>query len=317
MTKPILIAGPTASGKSQFALALAREFDGVIINADSCQVYQELSVISARPGEAEMAEVPHRLYGHISGVVPYSTGLWLDDAMRSLEEVKKLGKRAIFVGGTGLYFQALLNGLSEVPEIEPSIRSFWRAEAERVGSEVLHGVLREKDPLMADVLNPGDTQRIVRALEVVESTKRSLKHWQQESSEPLLREDNTHRFVVSFDRAVLYDRINRRFAEMVDEGGLEEVQAVMTLKSSLMEEGASSVEGLPMFRALGVPELMAYLEDEVTLEAAVSRAQQQTRRYAKRQLTWLRRNMISWNWLDSQLSERNIPKIFSNIHENG
>lgn len=317
MTKPILIAGPTASGKSQFALALAREFDGVIINADSCQVYQELSVISARPSVADMEDIPHRLYGHISGVVPYSTGLWLDDVSRVLGEIKELGKRAIFVGGTGLYFQALLNGLSEVPEIEPSIRAYWRAEAERVGSETLHGILVDKDPLMAEVLNPGDTQRIVRALEVIESTKRSLKLWQQESSEPLLCEDNTHRFVVSFEREVLYERINRRFAEMVGQGGLDEVRAVMALKYSLSQQDRLSTDGLPMFRALGVPELMAHLEGEVTPEEAVSRAQQQTRRYAKRQLTWLRRNMISWNWLDLQYLERNKLKIFSNIHENG
>lgn len=308
MIKPILIAGATASGKSSLALTLAEEFDGVIVNADSCQIYKELSIISARPSESDMKRVPHRLYGHVSGGQAYSTGAWLGDVEKVLEEISRLGKRPIFVGGTGLYYKALLEGLSQVPEIEDEVRQFWRDEAERLGAAVCHEILQDKDPLMAAELKPGDTQRIVRALEVIDGTGQSLKLWQAENSEPLLSFENVHGFVVSWEREILYERINHRFEEMVKDagpdGGLAEVRALLDLGFD---------EALPIMRALGVPELASYIRGEIPLERAVAQAQQQTRRYAKRQLTWLRRNMIAWNSIDAQQMERILPDIFRKV----
>lgn len=311
--KPILIAGATASGKSALALVMAREFNGVIINTDSCQVYRELEVISARPSPADLALAPHRLYGHVSGAEDYSTGIWLDDVAKCLEEVKGLGKRAIFVGGTGLYFQALLEGLSEIPAIDEDVRHFWREQARVLGAPALHKILVEKDPLMGAQLHPSDTQRITRALEVFEGTGKSLKLWQEGRSIPLLADMEPHCYVVSFEREVLYQRINERFGRMVCEmGGLQEVRHLL----EMVHERKIS-RSMPMMRALGVPELMAHLEGFIELEEALLTAQQQTRRYAKRQLTWLRRNMIAWNWLDSQYMERLAPEIFAKIHESG
>lgn len=310
MTKPILIAGATASGKSSLAMALAEEFNGVIVNADSCQVYKELSILSARPSISDMERVPHRLYGHVSGAEAYSTGAWLEDVSEVLGDIKQQGKRPIFVGGTGLYYKALLEGLSQVPDIADETRKFWRDEAERLGAPRLHEILSDKDPLMAAELKPGDTQRIIRALEVIDGTGKSLKHWQETNSEPLLSFKDVHGFVVCWERVVLYERIDRRFKEMVaDEAprnGLDEVRALLDLGFDT---------SLPIMRALGVPELAGFLKGNVDLDCAVALAQQQTRRYAKRQLTWLRRNMISWNQLDAQYMERLTPKIFSQIHE--
>ncbi len=310
MTKPILIAGATASGKSSLAMALAEEFNGVIVNADSCQVYKELSILSARPSISDMERVPHRLYGHVSGKQAYSTGAWLEDVSEVLGDIKQQGKRPVFVGGTGLYYKALLEGLSQVPDIADETRKFWRDEAERLGTPRLHEILSDKDPLMAAELKPGDTQRVIRALEVIEGTGKSLKHWQETNSQPLLSFKDVHGFVVCWERAVLYERIDRRFKEMVaDEApgnGLGEVRA-------LLELGFDT--SLPIMRALGVPELAGFLKGNVDLDCAVALAQQQTRRYAKRQLTWLRRNMISWNQLNTQYMERLMPKIFSQIHE--
>ena len=312
MLKPILIAGATASGKSSLALTLAEEFDGVIVNADSCQIYKELSIISARPSADDMARVPHRLYGHVSGGEAYSTGAWLKDVEEVLLEISGLGKRPIFVGGTGLYYKGLLEGLSQVPPIEEEIRQFWRDEAMRLGARALYEILKEKDPQMAAVLKAGDTQRIVRALEVIEGTGHSLKHWQAENSQPLLRFEDEHGFVVSWEREVLYERINRRFEEMMADkgahGGLAEVRA-------LLDFGFDPA--LPIMRALGVPELAAYIKGEVSLEVAVAQAQQQTRRYAKRQLTWLRRNMIAWNAFHAQYMETLLPDVLQKIQNGG
>lgn len=308
MTKPILIAGATASGKSSLALTLAEEFDGVIVNADSCQIYKELSIISARPSADDMERVAHRLYGHVSGSQAYSTGAWLQDVEKVLDEITGLGKRPIFVGGTGLYYKALLEGLSKVPEIDGEVRQFWRDEVVRLGAPALHEILHKKDPLMAAELKAGDTQRIVRALEVIDGTGQSLKLWQAENSEPLLNFENVHGFVVSWEREVLYERINHRFEEMVKDkgpnGGLAEVRALLELGFD---------ESLPIMRALGVPELAGYIRGRFSLEEAVALAQQQTRRYAKRQLTWLRRNMIAWNNLNAQHMERLLPEVFHKI----
>ena len=306
--KPILIAGPTASGKSGLALAVAREFDGVIVNADASQVYQELQIISARPSLEEMQDVLHKLYGYVSGATAYSTGAWLEDITQVLKDLEVANKRAIIVGGTGLYFQALLKGLSNIPKIDEDIRTFWRQEADRLGAGELHKVLQVKDPVMAERLNPADTQRVVRALEVVESTGRSLYLWQQETGPGLLDLSQTIPFVLQVDRQCLYQRIDERFEQMVHQGGLEEVKALL---------GHGFDAGLPIMRALGVPELTNYLKGEISLDEAIDQAAQQTRRYAKRQLTWLRRNMISWDSVQAQQMETELRDIFAKIYNSG
>ena len=308
MIKPVLIAGPTASGKSEFALRIAEEFGGVIINADSAQVYQELEIISARPGAADCARAPHRLYGHVTGAIAYSTGAWLEDIAAVLADLSARGERAIIVGGTGLYFHALLQGLSEIPDIPADVRAHWRAEAARLGGPGLHKVLLDKDPVMGAILNPNDRQRVCRALEVFEATGRSLKSFQDETGPPFMQLEDTIPFVMSLDRAVLYEQINRRFAWMVEQGGVDEVKALLDLKLD---------PGLPIMRALGVPELASYIGGEISLEGAALAASQNTRRFAKRQLTWLRRNMIAWNQVFSKEMERELAKIFAIIYKNG
>ncbi len=283
---PLLIAGPTASGKSHYALKRARQSGAVILNADSMQVYQELRVLTARPSEADEALVPHRLYGHVPAREAYSTGKWLRDIAGELKEAQQNQQPVILVGGTGLYFKALLEGLSPVPEIPEQIRERWRRAASELSASDLHAQLSEKDPVMAEKLSPTDPQRLVRALEVIEATGRSLAHWQAQPGEPLLRFDDVEAVVISRSREDLYSRADQRFEQMFEEGALEEVGKL----------AAQNLDpGLPAMRALGVPSLMAMQAGTLSREAAVEGAKQQTRNYIKRQLTWLRRNMISWN----------------------
>ncbi|RIA56022.1 tRNA (adenosine(37)-N6)-dimethylallyltransferase MiaA [Dichotomicrobium thermohalophilum] len=287
----ILIAGPTASGKSAFALDLAERRGGLIINADSMQVYRELRIVTARPSESHQARVPHRLYGVRSGVAPYSVGQWLDDAAEALREARESGLVPIFVGGTGLYFKALLEGLSPVPEIPDDIRSYWRERARIETAAALHTLLGDRDPAAAAQLRPSDTQRIVRALEVVQATGQSITQWQQGEGTPLLNAEQTEKYVVAPDRATLYRACDARAARMVEDGAIEEVAALLRLGLD---------PALPVMRAIGVRPLGAYLRGETDLETALSRLQTETRRYAKRQLTWARRNMISWGWIEPE-----------------
>ncbi len=284
----IVIAGPTASGKSAFALELAARRAGMIINADSMQVYRELRVLTARPDPQEEARAPHRLYGFRPGGQPYSAGQWLDDAAQALAEARQRGLVPIFVGGTGLYFKALLEGLSPVPEIPDDIRSYWRERARIEPAPALHGLLAERDPAAAARLRPSDTQRIARALEVVEATGRSLTQWQREEGTPLLDARYTETYVVWPDRAEVYRACEARAVAMIEAGAVEEV-------AELLRQGLDPA--LPVMRAIGVRPLGAYLRGEIDLDTARARLLIETRRYAKRQLTWLRRNMISWNWV--------------------
>jgi tRNA dimethylallyltransferase len=292
--RAILIAGPTASGKSALALALAERCSGVVINADSTQVYRELRILSARPSPEEEARVPHALYGFIPACEAYSAGRYLTDAARAIAAARAAGRIPVVVGGTGLYFKALLEGLSPIPTVPEAIRARWRAEARRLGAAVLHQLLIERDPRMAARLRPTDPQRLVRALEVLEATGRSLADWQQIPGEPLLSAETAIRLVVSPDRTELYRRCDTRFDAMLERGALEEVAALRALALD---------PTLPAMTALGVVPLLAHLAGDLTLDAAVAQAKAETRRYAKRQLTWLRRNMIAWKWLDTQETE--------------
>lgn len=292
-TRPILIAGPTASGKSAYALSLARD-NGVIVNADSMQVYEELEILSARPPADDLALAEHRLYGHVPMREGYSVGRFVREAEAVLAEIAAAGRRPIIVGGTGLYMKALLEGLSPIPAIPPAIREHWRAEADRLGPSKLHRTLAGMDPGTAARLSPTDPQRIVRALEVIDATGRPLWEWQTEPGRPILKPDETVRLVVLPDRAVLHARSDRRFEGMMEQGALAEVERIAALNLD---------PALPGMRALGLRPLMAHLAGEMTLEDAVEEGKAETRRYIKRQATWISGNMKSWKAVSAQEME--------------
>ena len=276
----VLIAGPTASGKSALAIKLARERDGVIVNADSMQVYRELRIVSARPSAEEEGQAPHRMYGHVAGAEDYSAGRWLREAKLEIEACWAIGKVPIIVGGTGLYFMALQGGLAEIPPIPEVIREEWRNYA---GD--LHLALQRVDPLGAAKLNPADRQRILRALEVFEATGQTLSQWQAQAQDNgFLNQINVERLFVDVPREELYARAERRFDAMMEHGALEEVAALPPL--SPMQ---------PIMKAIGVPELQAHLRGELSLEEAVVLAKTATRQYIKRQLTWWRGQMKGWD----------------------
>ncbi|MEM7619795.1 MAG: tRNA (adenosine(37)-N6)-dimethylallyltransferase MiaA [Pseudomonadota bacterium] len=283
----ILIAGPTASGKSAFALELAEKHNGIIVNTDSMQVYRDLQVLTSRPTQQDMEHIPHTLYGIIPGSQAYSAGQWITDVKEVLAKYRNTNQIPIFTGGTGLYFSALLKGLSPIPDIPQEIRDKWRQQALTQDSASLHQILAEQDPVMSHQLRPSDTQRIVRALEVFDATGQSLAKWQKKAGTPLLQEDKTMRYVIIPERDEIYHKCNIRFDLMIAEGALDEVAALHSMHLDA---------GLPIMRAVGVPPLIAYLEKKISLDEAVERAKRDTRRYAKRQITWLKSNMITWNW---------------------
>ncbi len=280
----VFIAGPTASGKSALAIGMARDRGGVIINADSMQVYRELRIISARPSAEEEEQAPHRMYGHVAGAEDYSAGRWLADAKLEIEACWAIGRVPIIVGGTGLYFLALQGGLADVPPIPVDVREKWRAFR---GD--LHGKLQLLDPLAAAKLNPADQQRIIRALEVVDATGRTLAEWQGQSrANGFLNEINVERLFVDVPREELYVRAERRFDVMMERGALNEVAALPGLPPSQ-----------PILKAIGIPELMSHLRGQTTREEAVALAKTATRQYIKRQLTWWRGQMQDWSRYES------------------
>lgn len=281
-----MIAGPTASGKSAAALQLAQRIGGTIINADSMQVYRELSVLTARPKREEEAVAPHRLYGFVPAAEAYSVGRWLEDVSKVLEETSRAGSVPIITGGTGLYFKALTQGLAPVPYIPLEVRMFWRERSETHGTHALYAALAARDPELAARLAPTDTQRLVRALEVFDATGVSLAEWQGTSASPTLAPDDAIRIVVAPEREPIYAAIDARFDRMLAHGALAEAKALANLDP-----------GLPAMRAHGVHELLAYLDGAMSAEQAIVKAKTESRRYAKRQMTWARRFMADWEWV--------------------
>ncbi len=282
----VLIAGPTASGKSALALEIARAEGRTIVNADSMQVYSVLRVLTARPGPDEAAAAPHLLYGHVHPTRAYSTGEWLRDVEDLIESGTFERRSPVFVGGTGLYFKALTEGLSQMPEIPPVIRERWRGRLAQDGPRRVHAVLAERDPDAAAVLRPADGQRIVRALEVLDASGRSILDWQAKRDAPLVDAASARLIVVEPDREWLGRRIEQRFASMVEEGALEEVRALLALDPD---------PALPAMKAIGVRELREVLEGAATPAQAMDRAATVTRQYAKRQSTWFR-NQLDAKW---------------------
>lgn len=277
--RALLIAGPTASGKSALALEQARARNGVIINADALQVYAALRILSARPAPEEEALAPHRLYGHVGAEQPYSVATWLTQARREMEAAWEQGHLPIVTGGTGLYFRALEQGLAPVPDIPEDRRAQWRTFA---GD--LHAELAARDPAMAAKLLPSDRQRLTRALEVIDTTGRSLLDWQREGQglAPLAGVA-IERFYLDLPRNTLHARAEARFDAMLAAGALEEAGALMGLDPML-----------PAMKAIGLPELIAHLRGEVSLAEATARAKAATRQYIKRQQTWWRGQMKDW-----------------------
>ncbi len=290
----ILIAGPTASGKSALALKLAERLGGVIVNADSMQVYRDLRVITARPTPAEEARVPHRLYGHVDAARRYSVGAWRLDAGAALVAAASAGQWGILVGGTGLYFEALIKGLAAVPPTPDDIRAAIKARLEAEGAAALHAELMARDPAMARRLMPGDRSRIVRALEVLQATGRSLADWHREGLPPAIDAEQATKIFLKPDRAALQRRIEARFAAMLAAGALEEV-------SALAARGLDPA--LPALKAHGVPWLIRHLKGEISLAEAAAGGVRDTWRYTKRQATWFRNRMPGWFWAAPETAE--------------
>ncbi|MGU3406673.1 tRNA (adenosine(37)-N6)-dimethylallyltransferase MiaA [Methylobacterium brachiatum] len=284
----ILIAGPTASGKSALAARLALRHGGVVINTDSMQVYRDLRRLTARPDPEEEARVPHRLYGHVDGAVNYSVGQFSRDAVALLAELD--GRLPIFVGGTGLYFRALEQGFSELPPVPEAVRAQVREAAEGRPTEALHADLARHDPDGAARLRPSDRMRVMRALEIFLATGRPIASFYGDPVPGPLAGRNLQKLFLAPDRAELRARIDARFRTMIAEGALDEVSRLHARRLDPM---------LPVMRAHGVPGLIAHLDGALDLEEAIARGQADTRAYAKRQFTWFRHQMgTGWRWVD-------------------
>jgi tRNA dimethylallyltransferase len=303
--RAVLIAGPTASGKSALALALAERHDGIIVNADSMQVYRDLRIITARPTPADEARVPHRLYGHVDAAATYSVGHWINDVARVLDEPRERGRLSILVGGTGLYFKALTHGLSAVPPIPSRVRAAARARLAAEGAAALHAELARRDPEGAAALKVGDGVRIVRALEVIEATGRPLSAWHREGMAPLIDPARAVKIFLAPDRVELKARIGARFDAMMAAGALEEVRA-------LDARGLDPLQ--PALKAHGVPWLRRALAGEIPLLEAVETSKRDTWRYTKRQFTWFRHQLADFIWVapaaaSAMLSEALKPVV--------
>jgi tRNA dimethylallyltransferase len=290
----ILLAGPTTSGKSALALAVAEALGGIIINADSMQVYRDLAIITARPSAADQARVPHLLYGHVDAAENYSVGRWCLDARAALAEAERQNLMPIFVGGTGLYFKALTHGLARVPSIAADIRNAVRARLWAEGAPSLHAELARRDPTTAARLMPGDRARVTRALEVMLATGRSLSDWHREGMPAPVDPARAIKIFLSVERAELYRRIEARFDAMLAAGALGEVRALFARNLD---------PALPAMKAHGVPWLIRHLQGEISLAEVAEGGKRDTRRYTKRQATWFRHQLPDWTWLEPEEAE--------------
>ena len=297
--RAVLIAGPTASGKSALAMRLAEKLGGVVINADSMQVYRDLRVITARPTPEEEARVPHRLYGHVDAAENYSTGRWCRDVAQVLDDIAREGRVPVFVGGTGLYFKALTNGLAAVPPIPAGIRETVRGRLVSEGVAPLYNELLERDPKTAHRLMPNDRSRISRALEVVLATGRSLSDWHAHGLPPLVDVARAAKVFITCERKELVRRIEARFGAMLKAGACDEVRA-------LAARGLDPA--LPAMKAHGVPWLIRHFDGEISLEEAAAGAIMDTRRYAKRQVTWFRNQMAGWPAVPAEEGEAELER---------
>jgi tRNA dimethylallyltransferase len=293
VSRVALIAGPTASGKSALAQRLAEKVGAEIVNADALQVYRDLRILSARPGSEEEAAAPHHLFGVVDAAETWSVGKWLAAAVEALDAIARRGRPAVVVGGTGLYFRALTQGLADIPAVPVAIRRRASEAFLRLGEDAFRMALRAMDPPAEARISRGDRQRLTRAWEVYEATGRALTAWQADTR-PALEPGSWSAVVLEPPRAELYARCDARFEAMVTAGALEEVRA-------LLARGLDP--SLPAMKAVGVRELGAHLRGEWGLPDAIGAAQQETRRYAKRQLTWFRRQTPDWRRIEASSVE--------------
>lgn len=302
MTTAILIHGPTASGKTALAIELAKRMGAEVVNADSMQVYSDLVTLTARPSAAELAAAPHHLFGHVDAASHYSTGHWLKDAAPVIADIQKQGKVPIIVGGTGLYFLALTQGLAEIPPIPEDIRADVRAIARDEGGEGLKARLQTVDPQSAAILNTGDRQRLGRAYEVWLATGKPFSAFRGVRSKPILGAGDWMGIALTPPRARLYARIDRRFQAMLVEGAMDEARALVARELD---------PGLPVMKAHGMPWLAAYIRGEIGADTAAQHASRDTRRYAKRQFTWIGRQFPFWPRIPSEELEKRLQVIFA------
>jgi len=287
--RAVLIAGPTASGKSALALAVAENLGGVIVNADSMQVYRDLRIITARPTADDEIRAPHELYGFVDAAENYSVGRWCRDVEETLRKIGEQGRVPILVGGTGLYFKALTSGLAAVPPIPADIRADVRGRLQQEGAPALHAELMRLDPATAQRVTANDRSRISRALEVVLATGRALSDWHREGLPPLIDPARAVKVFITCERKELVRRIEVRFDAMIKSTALDEVRRLAERRLD---------PALPAMKAHGVPWLIRHLNGEISREEAIAGAVMDTRRYAKRQLTWFRNQMNDWIWAD-------------------
>ena len=293
--RALLIAGPTAGGKSALATSIAERHGGAVINADAMAVYRDLRILTGRPTDTELRRVPHALFAHVDAADRYSVGRWLVDVAEVLHAAWVAGRLPIIVGGTGLYFKALTTGLSEIPPVPADVRASVEAIVAQRGPAALHALLAARDPETARHPRPTDPQRIIRALEVFETTGRPLAHFQAERSPPLLESGQWLGIVLAPERSGLRLAIDRRFDAMMAQGAPLEIE-------TLARRGLDPA--LPAMRALGVPPLLAHRAGALALDAAVARAKAETRHYARRQTTFARHQLPGFLWVeDAGLAE--------------
>ncbi len=300
--RAILIAGPTASGKSALALRVAQRVGGAIVNADAMQVYRDLRIITARSTLQEEESVPHLLFGHVDASVNYSVGRWLDDLPAALRDLEAKGATPILIGGTGMYFKAALYGLADIPAVPAEVREAARARAQGKSAQTLHAELAARDPETASGLRETDPQRVLRALEVLEATGKPLASFQGSRNPPLLNASECAAFFLAPERETLYARIDARFERMMQAGALDEVAA---LKARGLDPA------LPAMRAHGVPHLIAFLDGRMSLDEAIRRGKLDTRHYAKRQFTFARHQLAGFRWRSGEEADFEIEAAFN------
>ena len=301
--KAVIICGPTGSGKSSLALNLAKKFKGVIINADSVQIYREIKVLSGRPTSDDYRQAPHRLYGVMSIFKPCTLGVWRKMALETIKECDLSGHLPIICGGTGLYIKFLLNELSPIPEIPPSIKLEAREKLEELGNENFRELLLKNDPVSAYRIKLGDTNRLLRAWEVFTATNKPLSYWHEQSRETGSK-DKFFKVCLMPKREVLYSKCDKRFLDFVELGALEEAEALNFITAS---------PELPASKTLGLLELIKYTKGELELSEAIDQAQRTTRRYAKRQLTWFRHQIDEDFLIQNLCCRKTVSDCFEKI----
>ena len=289
-SKIILIAGPTASGKSNFAIKLAKKINGEIINADSMQIYKELKILTARPKKKDQNNIKHYLYGFQSIKKKFSTGTWLKLAVKKIKEIQKKNKTPILVGGTGLYFKSLINGLVKMPNIPLTVRSQIRLLQKKIGQNFFYKKLLKLDPLIENRINPNDIQRTIRAYEIKKCTKISITSWFK-NTKIIFNKDSFIKIYIDFPRPELIQRINKRTQKMLDQGAINEVRRFSKLK--IKKDNSAT-------KIIGIKEILKLLQGESSLSEVKEQISIKTRQYAKRQSTWARGQMIDWQKIEPQ-----------------